>query len=377
MKFETKAVHIGEEPKFGDGASGDVVVPIHLSSTFARMDADKPTAGYEYSRSGNPTRDALEKRLAALEGAKYGLAFSSGLAAQAVLGMGLLRCGDHVVASDDLYEGTRRLFDNFFKANFGVEISYVDSTSPAEVEKAIGQKTRLIWLETPTNPLLKLADIRGISQIASKKGVLVAVDNTFASPYLQQPMALGADIAVHSTTKYINGHSDSIGGAIALSEAGLFEKLKHAQNAIGAILSPFDSYLVLRGIKTLALRMDMHSANAQKIAEFLESHEKVKRVIYPGLKSHPQHRLARVQMKDFGGMISFEISGDEKTGASLRNAKKFLSRLKLFHLAESLGGVESLIEHPSSMTHASIPVAVRKKIGISDSLIRVSVGIEN
>lgn len=370
MKFETKAIHIGEEPNLKDGGSGDVVMPIHLSSTFARKEVDKPTSGYEYSRSGNPTRNALEKRLAALEDAKFGLSFASGLAAETVMALSLMKLGDHVIAFDDLYGGTRRLF-KIFNRNFNVGFSYVDARDNKNIEMAIKENTKLIWLETPTNPLMKLCDVRAISDIAKKKNIIVAVDNTFMSPYFQKPLNLGADIVVHSTTKYLNGHSDSIGGAIMLSNEEIYNKLKFNQNATGAILSPFDSFLVLRGIKTLAIRMREHNKNAIKIANYLNGHPKVKGVNYPGLKNHPQHELAKKQMSGFGGMLSFEIKGN------LKEAKTFLENLKVFSLAESLGGVESLIEHPALMTHASIPQEEREKLGVTDSLIRLSVGIED
>ena len=370
MKFETKAVLLGEEPDLKDGY-GDVVVPIHLSSTFARKEVDKPTKGYEYSRSGNPTRNALEKKLAALEDAKFALAFSSGLAAETVICATLMKSGDHVIAFDDLYGGTRRLFNKVFNQNFNVEFSYVDARNIEEVKSNIRENTKIIWLESPTNPLLKLCDIREISDIAKNKKIIVVVDNTFMSPYFQKPLNLGVDIVVHSTTKYLNGHSDSIGGAIMLSDEEIYNKLKFNQNAMGPVLSPFDSFLVMRGIKTLPVRMEKHNENAVKVANYLESHPKVKKVNYPGLKSHPQHELAKKQMSGFGGMISFEIKG------KLKEAKKFLENLKIFSLAESLGGVESLIEHPALMTHASVAKEEREKIGITDSLIRVSVGIEN
>ncbi len=371
MKFETKAIHVGEEPNLKEGGSGDVVVPIHLSSTFARREVEKPTSGYEYSRSGNPTRHALEKRLAVLENARFGLAFSSGLAAETVLCMTLLKSGDHVIAFDDLYGGTKRLFNTIFNRNFGVEFSYVDARDTENIKKEIRENTRLIWLETPTNPLMRLCDLKGISGIAREKGILTVVDNTFMSPYFQRPLDFGIDIVVHSTTKYLNGHSDSVGGAVMLSDEDIYKKLKFNQNAIGAILSPFDSYMVLRGIKTLAIRMDRHSQNAIDIARYLESHPKVRNVYYPGLKSHPQFEMARRQMSGFGGMISFEMDG------GLEEARAFLEGLRIFSLAESLGGVESLIEHPALMTHASIPKEEREKVGITDSLIRVSVGIED
>ncbi len=371
MGFDTQAIHAGEEPDFDGHPSGDVVIPIHLASTFARKDVDEPTGGYEYSRSGNPTRFALEKKLAAIENARFGLAFSSGLAAETTLCLSLLKSGDHVVAFDDLYGGTRRLFNKVFQERFGIEFSFVDARDPENIRAAMRKNTRLVWLESPTNPLMRLCDIREIAKIAHDAGALVVVDNTFASPYFQQPIGLGADIVVHSTTKYINGHSDSIGGALITSDEELFKKLRFHQNAAGAILSPFDSFLIARGIKTLALRMERHERNALIVAEFLSAHSRVATVYYPGLTSHPQHALARKQMKGFSGMLSFELKGGEA------EAKKFLRNLRLFALAESLGGVESLIEHPATMTHASVPAEERRKIGISDTLIRISVGIEN
>ncbi|OGP78728.1 MAG: cystathionine gamma-synthase [Deltaproteobacteria bacterium RBG_16_49_23] len=371
MKFETKAVHMGEEPNLKEGGSGDVVIPIHLSSTFARKKVEAPTQGYEYSRTGNPTRKALENRLASLEGAGYGLAFASGMAAENTLALTLLQTGDHLIAFDDLYGGTRRLFDRVFFKNFQVEASYVDARDPQKIRKAIRKNTRMIWLESPTNPLMNLCDIRAISRIAKEAHLLVVVDNTFMTPYFQNPLQLGADVVVHSTTKYLNGHSDSVGGALMLSDEKLYLQLKFNQNATGAILSPFDSFLVLRGIKTLAVRMKEHEKNGLRIARYLENHPRVRKVYYPGLKSHPQYDLAKKQMSGFGGMLSFEIDG------GLKKADRFLGNLKLFALAESLGGVESLIEHPARMTHASVPPEVRKKVGITDSLIRISVGIEN
>lgn len=370
MRFETKAIHVGEEPNLKEGGSGDVVVPIHLSSTFARKEVEKPTGGYEYSRSGNPTRHALEKRLAALENAEFGLAFSSGLAAETVICVSLLKSGDHVIAFDDLYGGTKRLFNRIL-ADFNIEFSYVDARDLKNVNDAVKTNTRLIWMESPTNPLMRMCDLDGIAGIGKERGITTVVDNTFMSPFLQRPLDFGIDVVVHSTTKYLNGHSDSVGGAIMLSNAELYGKIKFNQNAIGAILSPFDSYMVLRGIKTLAVRMERHCRNAFDIARYLESHPKVRKVYYPGLKDHPQHELARGQMKGFGGMLSFEIDG------GLREAKAFLENLKIFSLAESLGGVESLTEHPALMTHASVPTEDREKIGITDSLIRVSAGIED
>ncbi len=370
MRYNTKLIHIGEEPNLKEGGTGDVVVPIHLSTTFARIDAEKPTAGYEYSRTKNPTRDSLEKKLAVLENARFALAFSSGMAAETTLLLTLLKSGDHIIAFDDLYGGTKRLF-KILKENFQIDVSYVDARNIDNVKKAIGKKTKLIWLESPTNPLMKLCDIREISEFSRENNLITVVDNTFLSPVFQKPLELGADIALHSTTKYINGHSDSVGGAIMLNDEKIYEKLKFNQNAMGAILSPFDSYLVMRGIKTLTLRMLKHEENAKRIAEFLENHSKVEKVYYPGLKSHPQHELALKQMKGFGGMLSFEIKG------TLKEAKKFVENLKIFFLAESLGGVESLIEIPYIMTHASLSEEEKKKVGIKENLIRVSVGIED
>ena len=370
MRYDTKLIHIGEEPNLKEGGTGDVVIPIHLSTTFARKDVEKPTAGYEYSRTSNPTRDALEKRLAILENAKYALAFSSGMAAETVLLLTLLKPGDHIVAFDDLYGGTKRLF-KVLKESSGIDFTYVDARELSNVKNAIKENTKIVWLETPTNPLMKLCDIREISKIARERNILTVVDNTFASPYFQKPLELGADIVIHSTTKYINGHSDSVGGAIMLNNEEIYEKLKFNQNATGAILSPFDSYVVLRGIKTLHVRMERHERNAKKIAEYLENHPKVEKVYYPGLPSHPQYELAKKQMKGFGGMLSFEIEG------SLKSAKKFVESLEIFALAESLGGVESLIELPYLMTHASLTEEERRKTGIKENLIRVSVGIED
>jgi len=370
MEFETKAIHAGEEPDLERG-SGDVVVPIHLSSTFARRKVNQPTQGYEYSRTGNPTRDALEKRLAVLEDAAFGLAFASGMAAESTLAITLLRTGDHVLAFDDLYGGTRRLFNRILDPHFKVEVTYVDARDPRHINEAIRSNTRLIWLESPTNPLMKVCDIAAIAEIAREANIRVVVDNTFLSPYFQKPLRLGATAVVHSSTKYLNGHSDSVGGAVMLSDEDLYRQLKFNQNAMGAILPPFDSFLVLRGIKTLAVRMREHERNALRLAGYLERHPKVRKVNYPGLKSHPQHTLANRQATGYGGMLSFEIKG------GLDEAERFLESLKVFALAESLGGVESLIEHPALMTHASVPKEVREQVGLTDSLIRVSVGIEH
>lgn len=370
MRFETKAIHLGEEPDLERGA-GDVVAPIHLSSTFARKKVDVPTRGYEYSRTRNPTREALEKRLAALEEAAFALAFSSGMAAETTLAVTLLQSGDHLLAFDDLYGGTRRLFNQVLGPNFKAEVNYVDAREPELVKKAIRKNTRFIWLESPTNPMMKICDISAISKIAKEANILVIVDNTFLSPYFQKPLLLGADVVVHSTTKYLNGHSDSVGGALMISDENLYRRLRFNQNAMGAILSPFDSFLVLRGVKTLPVRMREHERNATRLADYLENHPKVTKVNYPGLKSHPQYALTCSQTTGHGGMLSFEIEG------GLEQAKQFLENLNVFALAESLGGVESLIEHPALMTHASVPRQTREQVGLTDSLIRASVGIEN
>lgn len=363
--FATKSIHVGQEP---DPATGAITIPIHMTSAFAQPEPGKHR-GYEYSRTGNPTRTALEKCLATLEEGKYGLAFASGMAAISAV-TALLKTGDHVVACDDLYGGTRRLFEKVLR-KYGLDFTYVDATTPKNVEKALKDNTRMIWIETPTNPLLKIIDIKETSSIAQKHGILTVVDNTFASPYFQKPLLVGADIVIHSTTKYISGHSDVIGGIVITSNKEIYESIKFVQNAVGAVPSPFDSWLVLRGVKTLAIRMEKHQENAQKIAEFLEGHPKIERVYYPGLRSHPQHELARKQMSGFSGMISFEIKGGEQ------KAKCFLKNLKLFKIAESLGGVESLIEHPALMTHTSMPKRERERVGITNSLIRASVGIED
>lgn len=368
MRFSTKAIHVGEDPR--KMQYRDVISPIHLSTTFAKKAFNEIRRGYEYSRTGNPTRDNLEKKLAAIENAKYGLAFSSGLAAESTLLLTLLKKGDHVIAFDDLYGGTKRLFNQVMK-RFGIKFTYVDARNIENILNALQQNTKMIWLESPTNPLLKLADIKAIADIAHEKNIILVVDNTFASPYFQNPLDLGADITLHSLTKYISGHSDVVGGAIMLNDDEIYKKLKFHQNTIGAVLSPFDSWLVMRGIKTLALRMEKHEKNAIKIAEYLENHPLVRKVYYPGLSSHPQHELAKRQMRGFGGMLSFELKG------GLKETIKFIKNLKIFTLAESLGGVESLIELPALMTHASLSKKEREKIGIRDTLIRVSVGIED
>ncbi len=367
--FDTRAIHVGEEAEFLEGSKNEVVAPIYLSSTYARKKV-KEHGKFEYSRSQNPTRLALEQRYASLEKTAYGLGFASGLAAEATLLFALIKPGDHVIGFDDLYGGTKRLF-HLWEENVKLEVSLVDATNPSVVEAAIRPETRLIWLESPTNPLLRICDIKAISEIAHKYNVLVVVDNTFLSPYFQNPASLGADIVVHSITKYIAGHSDVIGGAIMLNDTELCNKLKFCQNALGSVPSPFDCYMVLRGLKTLSLRMEKHQSNALAIASYLEGHPKVARVYYPGLKSHPQYETGLAQATGFGGMVSFEIRGGEK------EAVQFLESLELFTLAESLGGVESLIEHPALMTHASITAKEREIAGIRDSLIRVSIGVED
>lgn len=363
--FSTKSIHVGQE---ADSATGATIVPIYQTATFTQEEIGK-TKGYDYSRSDNPTRTALEKVVASLENGNYGLAFASGLAAENSI-LSILKPGDNIVAADDLYGGTYRLFTKVL-ANQGVTTTFVDGTNPAGIESVITKNTKLIWIESPTNPLLKLSDIREIARVAKAKGVLLVVDNTFATPYFQKPLDLGADIVVHSVTKYINGHSDVVGGAVIFNDEQLYEKIKFYQNAAGGILGPFDSWLTLRGLKTLSVRMKQHGKNAQQIAEFLSENQNVLKVNYPGLQSHPQHELAKKQMSGFGGMISFEIKG------GIDEVNKFVANLKIFSLAESLGGVESLVSHPAQMTHASIPAYQRKNIGINDNLIRLSVGIED
>lgn len=367
MNKKTQAIHIGSEPDFD--ASGDVVVPVHLSTTFARKKVDAPTKGFEYSRSGNPTRFALEKNLAALENGNYAFVYSSGLSAITNILL-MLQKGDHILSIDDVYGGSRRLFTKVFE-QFGLEFTFADFQNGEEAEKYIQPNTKIIWIESPTNPLLKIVDIASVSAFAKKHKVLTIVDNTFASPMLQNPLDLGADIVTHSLTKYIGGHSDAVGGAIIVKDKFLAEKIGFLQNAVGGILSPFDSYQVLKGIKTLPLRMHAHSENAKKIAEYLTHHPKVKKVYYPGLSTHRGYDIAKKQMNDFGGMISFELKG------TLQDGIRFLESLQIFAIAESLGVVESLIEHPASMTHASVPKKEREKIGLSDTLIRMSVGIED
>jgi len=365
LRFETLAIHAGQPP---DPRTGAVMPPIYLSSTYAQQGPGRHK-GYEYSRSGNPTRDALEGCYAALEGARHGFAFASGLAASDAV-LHTLQAGDHVLASDDVYGGTFRILDQVY-GRHGVGFDQVDMTDLAAVERAFRPTTRLVWIESPTNPLLKVADLAAITRLARARGALSVVDNTFATPYFQRPLELGADLAIHSATKYLNGHSDVVGGAAMTSDDALAGRLRFVQNAAGGVPSPMDCYLVLRGLKTLAVRMERHAEGALRIARWLEAHRQVERVIYPGLESHPQHELARRQMGGFSGMLAFVIRG------GLPAARAFLESVRVFACAESLGGVESLIEHPAIMTHASIPAAQRAALGIADGLIRVSVGIEH
>jgi cystathionine gamma-lyase len=365
MRFSTRAIHAGQDP---DPVTGSVTVPVYLTSTYQQPGPGKE-GKYVYSRTANPTRTALEGCLASLEEGRHGLAFSSGLAATTTILLSLQK-GDHVIAGDDIYGGTYRLFDQVLR-KYGLQFTYVNPENPESVEKAIRKNTRLIWIETPTNPLMRIVDIRPISKISKKAHALLVVDNTFMSPYLQNPLQLGADIVVHSTTKYLGGHSDLIGGATITKDEDVHSSLKYLQNAVGAVPGPLDCYLVLRGIKTLAVRMDRHNDNARVVSELLAKEPKVKKVNYPGLPDHPQRAIVKRQMRGNGGMLSFQLRG------SFNQIKKFLKTLRVFTVAESLGGVESLIEHPASMTHASVPKERRLKLGISDNLIRVSVGIED
>ncbi len=364
MGFSTIAIHAGNEP---DSATGAVSVPIYQTSTYAQEELGKHK-GFEYARTQNPTRLALEKNIAALEGAAYGYAFASGMSAiDAVLK--LVKAGDHVICGDNTYGGTYRLFSKVL-SNYGIEFDFIDTSDAANLEKYFKSNTKMVFVETPTNPIMTVTDLQAVSDIAHAHGAKVVCDNTFMSPYFQQPMKFGVDIVVHSTTKYLNGHSDSIGGFVALDDEEDSEWIKFIQNGIGAILSPFDSFLVLRGTKTLAVRMQAHDENGRAAAIFLAEHPKVKKVYYPGLLDHPQYELAKRQQTGFGGMVAFE------TG-SLAAAKKVLDSVKLCTLAESLGGVESLISHPATMTHASVPAEKRQELGITDGLVRVSVGIED
>jgi cystathionine beta-lyase/cystathionine gamma-synthase len=367
LAFATRCVHAGQSP---DPTTGAVMMPIYATSTFVQ-ESPGVHKGYDYARTKNPTRMAFERCIADLEGGSAAFAFASGLAAIAAV-LECLDHGAHIVAVDDLYGGTRRLFDRVRKRSSGLQVSYVDLTEAAALETAIRPDTHLVWVETPTNPLLKLADLARVASIARSRGIWTIADNTFASPWIQRPLEHGFDLVVHSTTKYLNGHSDMVGGvAVVGNDAELRERLAFLHNAVGAIQGPFDSFLALRGLKTLALRMERHSSSGLKIARRLEAHPKVRRVFYPGLQSHPQHALARAQMRAFGGMISIQLEG------SVDSTRRFLERCRLFALAESLGGVESLIEHPALMTHGSVPSDVRAQLGIGDTLVRLSVGIED
>jgi cystathionine beta-lyase/cystathionine gamma-synthase len=362
--FSTRAVHVGQGP---DPETGAVVQPIHMATTFAQQGVGKHK-GFEYGRSGNPTRKALEENLAALEHARHSLAFASGLGAESTLLL-LLSPGDHVVYMEDVYGGTFRLFDKVLK-RFGLTFSPIDASDLDAVEAAMSEKTRMVWLESPTNPLLRVVDIDAVSEIAHSHGAMVCVDNTFATPYLQQPLHLGADVVVHSSTKYIGGHSDVVGGALMTNDEELEKQLRFLQNAVGAVPSPFDCWLLLRGVKTLALRVERQCSNAMEVARALQANRNVKRVFYPGIESHPNRAVAERQMRLFGGMVSFEVA-DEPT------AFRVLERLRIFALAESLGAVESLAEHPARMTHASIPPVERRRAGVGDGLIRLSIGVED
>ena len=366
--FETRAIHAGQEP---DPTTGAIMTPIYTSSTYVQ-ESPGVHKGYDYSRSVNPTRKALESCIADLEGSSYGFAFASGMSASATV-LELLDSGDHVIAMDDLYGGTYRLFENVRKRSAGLEFTFCDLSDLNTLESSINKNTKMIWIETPTNPLLKIADLSAISQFAKKHNLIAVCDNTFCSPFVQNPLDFGFDIVVHSATKYLNGHSDLIGGVVVCSseKEDLANEILYLQNAVGSIMNPFDSFLLLRSLKTLPVRMERHCSNAKEIANFLESHKAIEKVIYPGLASHPQHEIAKKQMKGFGGMISVVLKG------GLDSATSFLEKTKIFSLAESLGGVESLIEHPAIMTHASIPIEVREEIGISDGLVRLSVGIES
>ena len=364
-RFETLAIHAGQQP---DPTTGAVMTPVYFTSTYAQSGPGEHK-GFEYSRTRNPTRDALQGCLAALEGGKHALAFASGLAATDAV-LHLLSAGDHVVLSDDLYGGTFRLADKVFK-RLGIEQTFVDVTDPRAVESAMRANTKLLWVETPTNPMLKICDLAALAQVCTRRGVISVCDNTFATPFFQRPLELGFDVAAHSMTKYLNGHSDVVAGALVMRRDDLHEKLAFLQNAVGAQLGPMDSFLVLRGLKTLHVRMERHELNARNVAEALRGHRRVQRVTWPGLTEHPQHALAARQMKGFGGMLTCVIDG------GLPAARAFLKALRLWTCAESLGGVESLIEHPGIMTHASVPPETRRKLGIDDGFIRLSVGIEN
>jgi cystathionine gamma-lyase len=365
--FATRAIHSGQPP---DPTTGAIMVPIYATSTYVQ-ESPGVHKGYEYSRSQNPTRMAFEACIADLENGAQGYAFSSGLAACGTI-LELLDSGDHVICMDDMYGGTYRLFENVRKRSAGLQFSYVDLSDPTALEQAIRPETKMIWAESPTNPLLRLVDFSAIAEIAKQRQLLTVADNTFASPYAQRPLDFGFDIVMHSTTKYLNGHSDVVGGvAVVRDEPDLRERMAYLHNAVGSVAGPFDSFLVMRALKTLQVRMERHNANALAVAEYLAAHDKVESVYYPGLKSHPQYELANRQMDCYGGMVTAVLKGE------LSDARRFLERTELFALAESLGGVESLVEHPAIMTHASIPPEIRAELGISDSLVRLSVGIED
>lgn len=367
QKFGTRAIHAGQSP---DPSTGAIMTPIYATSTYVQ-ESPGVHKGFEYSRSHNPTRFAYERCVADLEGGTRGFAFASGLAAMATV-LDLLDSGAHVVGNNDLYGGTFRLFERVRKRSAGLSFSFLDLSDPEALRSAIRPETRMLWVETPSNPLLNLVDLSGVATIAREQGILTVCDNTFASPWIQRPIEHGFDIVIHSATKYLNGHSDVVGGIAVVGEnAELSERLGFLQNSVGAISAPFDSFLVLRGLKTLHLRMQRHCENAQHLADWLERHPRVTRVIYPGLRSHPQHALARKQMSAFGGMITIFLKGD------LENSRRFLENCRVFALAESLGGVESLIEHPAIMTHASVPTEQRRAAGIGDTLVRLSVGVED
>ncbi len=365
MEFETKAIHISQEP---DPTTGSIIPPIYQTTTYVLEEIGKDK-GFDYTRSSNPTRLALEKNLAALENGKYTVSFSSGMAAISAL-MNLINPNEHVIVSDDVYGGTYRLFEQVLR-KYELDFTYVDSTNENNVKEAIKDNTKMVWIESPTNPLLKISDIKKIAKITKKHNILLVVDSTFMTPYFFRPLELGADIVIQSTTKYISGHNNIIGGAIITSIKKVYEKMKFIQKAVGAVSSPFDCWLTLLGIKTLAIRMERHNSNGIRVAEFLSSNKKIRRVIYPGLKSHPGHKIAKNQMTGFGGMISFELNGGIETGIKLMN------NVRLCSLAESLGATETMITHPTSMTHSDIPRDVRLKIGITDSLVRLSVGLEH
>ncbi|MFH0913885.1 MAG: PLP-dependent aspartate aminotransferase family protein [Chloroflexota bacterium] len=365
MEFETKAIHAGERP---DKAYGAITVPIYQTSTFVFEDVGK-SRGYDYSRTANPTRKVLEDTIAQLEGGKAGFAFATGMAAETTV-IHLLKAGDHVVTGDDIYGGTYRLFQNVM-SKFGVDFTFVRMDSRRALEASIKPNTRMLWIETPSNPLLNIVDLEMVVSVARKHHILTVMDNTFATPYLLKPIEYGIDLVVHSTTKYLNGHCDVVGGAVVTTTDELTEKVQFLLNAMGTCASPFDCWLVLRGIETLAVRMRQHEENATLVANYLAEHQAVKKVYYPGLPSHPGHDIARRQMKGFGGMVSFEVKG------GWRKAKSFFKKMKLFSLAESLGGAASLAEHPATMSHASMPSEVREKVGITEGLIRLSVGLEN